>query len=113
MRRTSLLAASVIALTMALPVAQASAAPATGASEVSEVSAMACDKKPGFRTDLPIVNGSLSAYYNHCTREPYAVKITIEYKNGSRSEDCVQPNDDKFLGWTSYVHNAWYNGKLC
>lgn len=104
MRRTSLLAASVIALTMALPMAQASAAPASSSGEVG---ALAC----GYY--LAPAAGAPDARYRHCTSEPYAVQITIKYRGGSDRYRCMQPNEDARLGSTSVIYNAFYNGNLC
>lgn len=108
MRRTSLLAASVIALTMALPMAQASAAPA---SDSGEVGALACSD--GGKQYGPGPAGAMSVYYKHCTDQPYAVKVTIDYHVGNDGETCVQPNERKFVGYSNYVNNVYYNGKLC
>lgn len=103
MHRALVTAAAVVGLTVAAPIAPASATPSTG-----EVDTLAC----GFYR-APGPAGALEARYKHCTSERYAVKVTIDYHVGPDGETCVQPNEDKFLGYTNYVYNAYYNGKLC
>lgn len=98
MRRIGFIAASVIGLTMVLPIAPANA----------DVNTAACGY---YRAPGPA--GAMEARYKHCTSENYAVQITIDYHVGADGYRCMQPNEDAFLGYTNYVYNAYYNGKLC
>jgi hypothetical protein len=60
------------------------------------------------------IEGYLYAHYLHCTSQPYAVMIDANFR-GSVIKDwiCVQPNEDRLLGFVENVWGAWYNGKLC
>lgn len=102
--RALITAAAVIGLTIALPVTQASA-------DTGQPSAMACSD--GGKQYGPGPAGALSVYYKHCTDERYAVKVTIDYHVGADGETCVGPNEKKFVGYSNYVNNVYYNGKLC
>ncbi|MEU8136209.1 DUF6355 family natural product biosynthesis protein [Streptodolium elevatio] len=55
------------------------------------------------------------AHYRHCTNEPYSVRITILYGNGTNGGTCVNPNVDLVLGpyGPFGVIYAYYNGSLC
>jgi hypothetical protein len=101
MHRALVTAAAVVGLTVALPIAPASAAPGNG-----EVGTSGC----GYHlAPAPVAP---DAYYNHCTSDGSHIWITINYHLGDDGYKCVGPGDTR-LGSTSIIAYAYYNGNLC
>ncbi|GAA2702890.1 DUF6355 family natural product biosynthesis protein [Nonomuraea recticatena] len=65
----------------------------------------------GFHTEW--VLGSHEAHYLHCTNQPYAVWVEVDWRYKPNELKCVQPNQDAYLGLYDFVGNAWYTGRLC
>ncbi|GAA2702893.1 hypothetical protein GCM10010412_101090 [Nonomuraea recticatena] len=104
MHKSAVIAATVAILGVLAPAAQAHAP--SGEGRTAEA-ATPC----GFHTTTGLYPNQ--AHYMHCTQEPYAVKVTVDYFVGNDGEICVQANADAFLGYVYEVANAYYNGRLC